>query len=190
MHITKETLEDHLKKRRPSLFMRRWWTKELANLKKMQNQLSGKSFRYRHVQDHPVHVEHKAAANQFKSVMEETRNQDWVDWLELVTQQDLYITNKYITNEPSDYSSVRVPTLKTVISGLSSTAEDNNSKAALADSFFPHTPAFSRVPPTAAYSPSPPSRESVVFPEPGFVKSFARSVLTKLLGQIRSLILF
>ena len=97
---------------------------------------------------------YKAAARQFKNVMEETHSQDWVDWLESVTQQDLYITNKYITNEPSDYSSARVPTLKTVTNRLPSAAKSNESKTlALADSFFPPPPAFSRVPLEAAYPP-------------------------------------
>ena len=37
VHIIKEVLGDHLKERRPSLFVRRWWTKELTQLKKQQN---------------------------------------------------------------------------------------------------------------------------------------------------------
>ena len=36
--------------------------------------------------------------------MQDTRNQDWTDWLEAASQQDLYIANKYIMNEPTDYS--------------------------------------------------------------------------------------
>ena len=154
VRIIKETLEDHLKERRPSPFIRRWWTKELSILKKIQNHLSGKSYRFRHIQDHPAHAEHKAAAKQFKSVLEKTHNQDWVDWLESVTQQDLYIANKYITNEPSDDSSARVPTLKTVTNGLSSIADNNESKtAALADSIFLPPPSFSRVSQDATYPP-------------------------------------
>jgi hypothetical protein len=35
IRITTETLEDHLKDRRPSPFKRRWWTKELSTLKKV-----------------------------------------------------------------------------------------------------------------------------------------------------------
>ena len=138
VRLTKETLDDHLKERRPSPFKRRWWTQELSTLKKTQNRLSGKSFRFRHVRDHPVHVMYKAATNQFKSIMEETRSQDWTDWLESATQQDLYIANKYVTNEPSDYSSARVPTLKTSVNNVPGMAEDNVAKAkALADSFPP-----------------------------------------------------
>ena len=84
--------------------------------------------------------------------MEETCSQDWTDWLESATQQDLYIANKYITNEPSDYSSTHVPALKTTFNNIPGTAEDNIAKAkALADSFFPLPPTTSRVPLDATY---------------------------------------
>jgi hypothetical protein len=119
----------------------------LRQKQKTQNRLSRKSYRLHHIRDHPVHVEHKVAANQFKNVMEETRRQDWTDWLESAMQQDLYIANKYITNEPSDYSSAHVPALKTTFNNIPGMAEDNVAKAkALADSFFPPLPTTSRVP--------------------------------------------
>ena len=77
--------------------------------------------------------------------MQETKNQDWTDWLEAASQQDLYIANKYISNEPTDYSNARIPSLHTVTNNnLPSTADDNASKAAaLAESFFPPLPTFS-----------------------------------------------
>lgn len=50
--------------------------KELKNFKKTQNCVSGKSYRLHHIWDHPAHAEHKAAANQFKDVIEEMRDQD------------------------------------------------------------------------------------------------------------------
>jgi hypothetical protein len=82
--------------------------------------------------------------------MQDTRNQDWTDWLEAASQQDLYIANKYIMNEPTDYSNARVPSLRTTTNNLPNTADDNLSKAAaLAESFFPPPPAFSQVLPDA-----------------------------------------
>ena len=78
---------------------------------KQQNRLSGKAFKLRHVLDHPVHVEYRTATQNFKNVLKETKSQDWTDWLEAASQQDLYIANKYISNDPSDYSNARVPSL-------------------------------------------------------------------------------
>jgi hypothetical protein len=94
------------------------------------------------------------AANQFKSVMEETHNQDRTDWLESAMQQDLYIAKKYITNEPSNYSSAQVPTLKMSLNNVPGTAKDNVAKAkALTDSFFPPPPSSCWVPLDATYPP-------------------------------------
>ena len=111
-------------------------------LKKQQNQLNGKAFHLRHVQDHPIHNEHKAAVNKLKDVMKETHNQDWTNWLEATSKQDLYITNKYIPGDPMDYSNAQGPTLHTTTNNLSSSTESNTDKAAaLAGSFFPLLPA-------------------------------------------------
>ena len=94
--------------RYPSLFKCPWWTKELTLLKKQQNWLSGKAFRFQAVRDHPVHNEYKAAMIRFKEVMQETRVQDWMDWLKATSQWDLYIANQYILKKPTDYSSAHV----------------------------------------------------------------------------------
>jgi ribonuclease HI len=155
VHIISETLAKHLVERRPNPFKKRWWTKELSLLKKAQNRLSSKSFKLRHLREHPIHAEHRASANKFKEVMRETREQDWKDWLETITQQDLYIANKYITSEPSDFSCARIPTLNTTsANGLPSLAEMNADKVtALAESFFPPPPANSHVPPNYEYPP-------------------------------------
>jgi ribonuclease HI len=155
VRITSDTLAKNLDEKRPNPFKKRWWTKELSLLKKAQNRLSNKSFKFRHLREHPIHAEYRTAANKFKEVMRETREQDWKDWLETITQQDLYIANKYITSEPSDYSCARIPTLNTTSNGLPILAEANAEKvAALTESFFPPPPASSHVPLNHTY-PSP-----------------------------------
>ena len=141
VHIIKEVLGDHLKERRPSPYMDRWWTKELTQLKKQQNKLSGKAYKLRHVRDHPIHVEYQTATQNFKDIMKETRSQDWTDWLKAASQQDLYITNKYILNDPSDYSNMCMLSLRTTTNGSPSSADDNVNKArALAELLFPPPP--------------------------------------------------
>jgi Endonuclease-reverse transcriptase len=58
VHITSDTLAKHLVEKRLNPFKKRWWTKELSLLKKTQNCLSNKSFKFRHLRDHPIHAEH------------------------------------------------------------------------------------------------------------------------------------
>jgi hypothetical protein len=56
-------------------------------------------------------------------------------------------TNKYVTNDPSDFSCTKVPDLKTTINDHPTLASTNSIKAqALADSFFPPPPHTSSVP--------------------------------------------
>ena len=153
--IIYEVLQDHIDEKSPNPFKQRWWTKDLTLLKKTQNRLSNKSHKLRHVRNHPIHAEYKAASNKFKEVMTETRSQDWTDWLEGASQQDLYLANKYISSEPSDYSNAGIPALHISVNGLPGLAEDNDKKVeALAKSFFPPPLAFSSVPPHQEY-PSP-----------------------------------
>ena len=78
---------------------------------KAAEQAQHQSYKICHICDHPAHAEYKAATVKFRDVMKETRNQDWTDWLKATSQQDLYIANKYISNEPSDYSNAHVPSL-------------------------------------------------------------------------------
>lgn len=140
-------LNENLEELKPSPFSRRWWTKELTVLKKEQNRLSNKSYRLRDIPGHPIHTEFRAAVNKFKEVMIDTRKQHWVDWLESVEHQEIYMANKYLVSEPSDYSCARVPVLRTNSNGTARTAESNQDKAKeLAKSFFPPPPATSGVP--------------------------------------------
>ena len=97
-------------------------------------------------------MEYKSAANKFEEVMHKTRDQDWKDWLESASHQDLYIANKYISNKPSDYSNVCIPPLRTTVNGMQDTAESNEDKVkALAESFFPQPPLISHIMPDQIY---------------------------------------
>jgi hypothetical protein len=42
-------LKEELPETKPSPYARRWWTKELTDLKKTQNRLSNKVYRFRHI---------------------------------------------------------------------------------------------------------------------------------------------
>ena len=88
--ITYKVLQGSIDEKLPNPYKQRCWTEELTNLKKAQNHLSNELHKFHHLCDHPAHTEYKAAANKFKEVMTETRNQDWTDWLEGASQQDLY----------------------------------------------------------------------------------------------------
>ena len=96
--VLMEVLDNEIPTMKPNHFARRWWTKELLQLKRKQNKLSNKSYKFRCIRDHPSHAEYREAVKQFCSLLDFTCNQHWNDWLESVAQQDVYVANKYITN--------------------------------------------------------------------------------------------
>jgi hypothetical protein len=63
--IITEVLNYEIPITEPSPFSRRWWTKELTQLKRKQNRLSYNSYKFRLILDHPSHAEYKAAVREF-----------------------------------------------------------------------------------------------------------------------------
>jgi hypothetical protein len=122
------------------------------NIKEGTECLSNRAYKLQHLHYHPIHMEYRVAANKFKETMGKTQYKDWKNWLESLSQQDLYIANIYITSEPSDFSSAHIPSLYITSNGHPDLMEDNITKvAALAGSFFPPLPMTLQVPPNQVY---------------------------------------
>jgi hypothetical protein len=138
---------------RPCPHSKRWWSKELSDLKKRKNKLSGISYKYRAVPDHPSHEQHKAACNHYGDAIVKAKEQHWVDFLEEAEERDLWIANKYISNLPGDRSKSRIPTLKVESPGNHVTVVTSNEGKAelLSKQFFPPAPTVSTVPDNYAY---------------------------------------
>ena len=96
--------------------------------------------------DYPTPL-HKQACNKYCNRIEETKKAHWKNWLEEASPKDIYITNKYMTSPPSDYSNVRILTLKFTHDGTNLSANINANKVeALASTFFPPPPVHTNCP--------------------------------------------
>lgn len=176
MNILTEVIEELIPATNPSPHTKRWWTRELTDLRWTKNKLSNIAFRFRAIIDHPAHAALKKAENEFKEAIDTTRTQHWVDWLENISLQDVYIANKYVAGEPTDYSRARVPSLATTVNGVPTTVDSNEEKSeVLAESFFPPPPATPTVP--AAYE----------YPEPlPGIRFFSRDRIRQAVRQLHS----
>jgi hypothetical protein len=133
-------------------YTKRWWTPELTKLRKKKNKLSNSAYKFRKIEGHPSKEAHKTANREFAKAVETACKTHWDAWLESVTSRQVYLANKYVTNKPSDYSSTRVLSLKTITNDRPALATSNISKTeALTASFFPPPPATSQVPRNYAY---------------------------------------
>ena len=106
-----ETINEVVPLSKPSPYAKCWWTKELTNLKREKNWLSNLSYRMRGLPDTPIYTFHRELVNRFCNKVDETKKKYWINWLEAATSRDIYVANKYITDNPSDYTNARIPIL-------------------------------------------------------------------------------
>jgi ribonuclease HI len=146
--IIQDTITEQIPIRKPCPFSKRWWNPDLTALKKKKNRLSNKAYRLRDIIDHPVIEEHRKANKEFAEAVEAASKAHWTDWLENITPHQIYTANNYVTNDPSDFSSARIPTLKTLDNDNAPTLASSNTDKVkvLSSSFFPPPPTVSSVP--------------------------------------------
>jgi hypothetical protein len=130
---------------KPCLHSKRWWSKELSNLKKAKNKLSSYSHKYRAVSDHPSHEQHKAVRKQYGDTIVKAKQLHWAEFLEEAEE----IANKYISNPSGDGGKTRIPLLKasTPMEATSVIPSNKGKAELLMKEFFPPVPAKPMIPP-------------------------------------------
>ena len=148
----REVLEHNVPISKPCPYMKRWWMKELTDLKWVKNKLSKVAFHFRDTLDHPTHTEHKAAAWRFSCCVEDSKWKHWSKWLENANTNSIYTANKYMNGKLMDFSNTHIPTLKMTdtTTGAKMLAINNSAKSqTLAETFFPPPPNNPTIPDTA-----------------------------------------
>jgi hypothetical protein len=132
---------------------RRWWNKELSDLKKKKNRLNNLSYIYRAIADHPSHEEHRQISEEYGNEIKKAKTQHWIDYLEDLDDDLIWSANRYLSNPATDGGKSRIPSLETLdADGTTRRAETNEDKScALAKAFFPPKPATSQIPSSHSY---------------------------------------
>jgi ribonuclease HI len=121
---------------------KRWWTKELTQMRRNMNKIGRKTCKLKDNLTHPVHEEHAEATRLYDRTLERTKKQHWRDWLERAVDPDIWAVHKYISAPATDGAKARIPVLKHKVGNTETTAGTNTEKSkALAKSFFPTKPA-------------------------------------------------
>ena len=107
---------------------KRWWTKELTQLRRRANKLGRQSYNRHSDPDHLVHSEHIAAAKKYRKTLEQTKNHHWRDWLENAEDPDIWTAHKLTSNPWGDGGKTRIPGLKQGTDGDEIAAVTNSDK--------------------------------------------------------------
>ena len=134
---------------------KRWWTKELTQMRRNMNKLGRQSYKLRNNPAHPAHSEHLEAEKLYDRTLDRTKRQHWRDWLERAEDPDIWTIHKYTSQPSTDGAKARIPALKYKRDNREVTASTNTEKAqALAKSFIPAKPDEPVTPPESAYPPA------------------------------------
>ena len=127
-------------KTRPSPFTKRWWTKELSELRRQKKKLRAKSYRLRAQRYHPVHEQATKASDEYAKSLEATKRKHWDDWLEEVDANNIWTAHRYAGASPTDGGVARIPTLKRLVGDQVTEIDTNEEKSKLLyETFFPRS---------------------------------------------------
>ena len=87
---------------KPVPHSRCWWNDELSMLKNHLNKLNNESYRFRALDDHPVHEALKVIRNKYGDAIKQAKTQHWQDFLEAAQGPDIWVANQYISNPSGD----------------------------------------------------------------------------------------
>ena len=120
---------------------KRWWTKELTQMRKQANKIGRQAYKLRNSPAHPIHKKHTETIQAYDRTLEQTKRHHWRDWLERAEDPDIWTVHKLISGPATDGAKARIPALKGKVDNRETTASSNTEKSkALAKSFFPSKP--------------------------------------------------
>jgi len=141
MQIIQESIEARVPLSKPNPLSKRWWTKELNQMKKEGYRLSRTSYKFRALPKNRAHHEYKEHRRQFADAITIAKRQHWEDFLEEATEREMWIANKFIKEPVGDGGRPRIPTLKiNTPDGYREVSSNKEKAQAIATAFFPSKP--------------------------------------------------
>ncbi|PPQ70369.1 hypothetical protein CVT24_013144 [Panaeolus cyanescens] len=125
-----------------SKYTKRWWNKDLANMRVKKQKLAWLHAKHAGDKDHQVHDEYRRTRNEYGEAIIKAKEEHWRLFLEEATEREMWVANGYLKRPVGDAGRPRMPTLKAMRDGQEVVVDTNALKAeSLAASFFPPRPA-------------------------------------------------
>ncbi|KAJ6510338.1 hypothetical protein C8R45DRAFT_769220, partial [Mycena sanguinolenta] len=86
----------------PCAYTKRWYSKEMKELRAAYSRLERVAYDNRHVPEHPVHQQARAAAREYRRAVTAGKAQHWVKWLENLVDGQVWSVHKFLDATPSD----------------------------------------------------------------------------------------
>jgi hypothetical protein len=77
--VIKAAITKHVPMSKPSPYSKRWWTKELAALKKVKEKLARRLYERRAADEDPIHEAFRQARNSYSEAIRITKAEHWTE---------------------------------------------------------------------------------------------------------------
>ena len=139
MNVLTATIQETVPITKPPPFAKRWYSKELNNMRREVSRLGRRSYKLRNSKEHPIHGEYRKLRNQYGNQIRAAKKAHWDAWIEEANAKSIWTIGKFIRAGATDGSRSRIPPLRRP--GDTQPAQDNSEKSGiLYETFFPRPP--------------------------------------------------
>ncbi|EUC61565.1 reverse transcriptase from transposon X-element protein, putative [Rhizoctonia solani AG-3 Rhs1AP] len=130
-------------------YSKRWWTKELTELRVIRHNLAYKARRREDDPHDPIHAQLASTTKTYKQALEDAKKKCWNGFIDTAEDKSLWTAHKWLKSQEENAGAARMPTLKTTTNdGQEVQISTNEGKSeALYKTFFPK-PTVASVPET------------------------------------------
>jgi len=120
---------------------KRWWTRELSQMKATMQKLAQKSAQASLEGNNPIHESYRRCRNDYAQAIKNTKRDHWEDWLENLEGDEIWAAGRMVGGGGSDGGRARIPVLEVkdaVTKRVKHRASNNDQKSKLFfETFFP-----------------------------------------------------
>jgi len=139
--VVMETIEEQVPMSKPSPHSKRWWTRELSQMKAAMQRLARQSRRAQRDRSKPIHEEYRRKRNDYAQAIKETKRDHWDEWLENLDDEEVWTAGRMMGGGGKDGGRMRIPDLEVkdeITKQVRQRASTNEQKSKLFfETFFP-----------------------------------------------------
>ena len=134
-----ETIREIVPVSKPTPYSKRWWSKELTQMRRKVRKAGRDAYPVRQHRDHPIHELYQRLCNDYSEMIRKAKRSHWEKWLEEMDEHSIWTADKLVLGPSTDGGRACIPDLQTKGRyGNKTTLSDNAEKSKLLyQAFFP-----------------------------------------------------
>ncbi len=109
MSNLQETIEEQVPLTKDTPYRKRWWSRDLSDMRGVKERLARTSFRLLSDPQHAVHAEYQSYRNRYTDAIRLAKKDFWNAWIDSVNSKTIWDANCFLRSGASNGGSARIP---------------------------------------------------------------------------------